>query len=114
MQAQSDYEPDQTWTQIIYESNLESYEDGGDIRISAQLFSNMITVIGWESLDALFGPEEYTITDQDFINELQEILRKAQVELEKSTDANWDQIEWKHVELCQFTIDNGWGISLIY
>lgn len=90
------------------------YEDSGEIHLFVRLYTEIIEAIGWDRLDGLFEPNNYTITTESDIRQLMDMLREARAQLQHDSTKNWELIEYRHTEHCEFAIEQGYGLTLSY
>ncbi|KCZ70841.1 hypothetical protein ANME2D_02866 [Candidatus Methanoperedens nitroreducens] len=109
-------------TNFNHKYNLDWLKEKGYILILERIYSDISSVLDWQRIYELFGglyESDKTIIYGDKIKELIRLLREAEDKLVKSQkkgDLDWTDwegtMETQVIALCEFALENNFGIRL--
>ncbi len=109
-------------TNARYRNALDWFEKKGSVLITERIYSDICNVLDWKSVYQLFGglyDSDKTIIHGDKIKELIRLLREAGEKLvrsQKKDDPEWTDweatMETQVIALCEFALNNNFGIHL--
>lgn len=113
---------DKSFANARYRNELDWFEKKGYVLISERVYSDIRKILDWQEIYELFGglfESDKTIIRGDDIKKLIQILKKAEeglMENENKDDPDWT--DWKYtfetqvISLCEFALENNYGIQL--
>lgn len=117
-----DIPKEKSFTNARYRNELDWFEKKGYVLISERVYSDVRKVLDWQEIYELFDglfESDKTIIYGDDIKKLIQMLKKAEEELienENKGDPDWT--DWKYtfetqvIALCEFALENNFGIQL--